>query len=137
MANATEVISAIRELSSTKQLDRTEMIELLKDGLHAALVKRYGPNVRAEISIDELKGTIRIVVLKTVVEAVEDLGRRSRSRKPATRTPISSRGTCSKKRCRSRNSAARRCRRRSSASSSACARVSAAASATSSPGRWG
>jgi N utilization substance protein A len=50
------------------------MIELLKDGLHAALVKRYGPNVRAEISIDELKGTIRIVVLKTVVEAVEDPG---------------------------------------------------------------
>src|SRR3989449_4807485 len=74
MANATEVISAIRELSSTKQLDRTEMVDLLKDGLHAALVKRYGPNVRAEISIDELKGTIRIVVLKTVVEAVEDPG---------------------------------------------------------------
>src|SRR5206468_8368413 len=32
------------------------------------------PNVRSEISIDELKGTIRIVVLKTVVEAVEDPG---------------------------------------------------------------
>src|ERR1041384_4011533 len=74
MANATEVISAIRELTSTKQLDRSEMIELLKDGLHAALVKRYGPNVRSEISIDEMKGTIRIVVLKTVVEAVEDPG---------------------------------------------------------------
>src|SRR2546428_7380483 len=36
-------------------------LDLLKDGLHAALVKRYGPNVRAEIGIDELKGTIRIV----------------------------------------------------------------------------
>src|SRR5262245_14687391 len=74
MANATDVVSAIRELTSSKQLERGEMIELLKDGLHAALVKRYGPNVRAEISIDELKGTIRIVVLKTVVEAVEDAG---------------------------------------------------------------
>jgi len=74
MANTTDVVSAIRELTSTKQLDRGEMIELLKDGLHAALVKRYGPNVRAEISIDELKGTIRIVVLKTVVEAIEDPG---------------------------------------------------------------
>src|SRR5262247_1415592 len=74
MANATDVVSAIRELTSSKQLDRGEMIELLKDGLHAALVKRYGPNVRAEIGIDELKGSIRIVVLKTVVESVEDAG---------------------------------------------------------------
>src|SRR5713226_5011784 len=74
MANATDVVSAIRELTTSKQLERGEMIDLLKDGLHAALVKRYGPNVRAEISIDELKGTIRIVVLKTVAETVEDPG---------------------------------------------------------------
>src|SRR5439155_961027 len=58
----------------TKQLERSELLDLLKDGLHAALVKRYGLNVRAEIGIDELKGTIRIVVLRTVVEAVEDPG---------------------------------------------------------------
>jgi N utilization substance protein A len=74
MANAPDVVSAIRELTSTKQLDRGELLDLLKDGLHAALVKRYGPNVRAEIGIDELKGTIKIVVLRTVVEAVEDPG---------------------------------------------------------------
>src|SRR2546426_55580 len=74
MANTTDVVSAIRELTNTKQLDRGELLDLLKDGLHAALVKRYGPNVRAEIGIDELKGTIRIVVLRTVVETVEDPG---------------------------------------------------------------
>src|SRR3989449_3794213 len=74
MANAPDVVSAIRELTSTKQLERAELIDLLKDGLHAALVKRYGPNVRAMIGIDELKGTIRIGVLKTVVETVEDPG---------------------------------------------------------------
>jgi transcription termination/antitermination protein NusA len=72
--NTSEVVSAIRELTNTKQLERTELLDLLKDGLHAALVKRYGPNVRAEIGIDELKGTIRIAVLRTVVEAVEDAG---------------------------------------------------------------
>src|ERR1700674_4283138 len=72
MANAPDVVSAIRELTNTKQLDRGELLDLLKDGLHAALVKRYGPNVRAEIGIDELKGTIKIVVLRTVVETVED-----------------------------------------------------------------
>src|SRR6266550_3823442 len=72
--NTSDVVSAIRELTNTKQLERTELLDLLKDGLHAALVKRYGPNVRAEIGIDELKGTIRIAVLRTVVEAVEDPG---------------------------------------------------------------
>src|SRR5438552_2709224 len=74
MANTTDVVSAIRELTNTKQLERGELLDLLKDGLHAALVKRYGLNVRAEIGIDELKGTIRIVVLRTVVETVEDPG---------------------------------------------------------------
>src|SRR6266571_251666 len=74
MANTTDVASAIRELTSTKQRERSDLLELLKDGLHAALVKRYGPNVRAEIGIDELKGTIKIVLLRTVVETVEDHG---------------------------------------------------------------
>src|SRR5437879_3123368 len=72
--NTSDVVSAIRQLTTTKQLERTELLDLLKDGLHAALVKRYGPNVRAEIGIDELKGTIRIAVLRTVVETVEDPG---------------------------------------------------------------
>src|SRR2546428_5438898 len=74
MANATDVVSAIRELTNTKQLERSEVTDLLKDGLQAALVKRYGPNVRAEIGIDEMQGTIRIVVLKPVVETVEGPG---------------------------------------------------------------
>src|ERR1044071_5454854 len=73
-ANKNDFVFAIREMKNTQQLERSELIDLLKDGLHAALVKRYGPNVRAEIGIDELKGSIRIVVLKTVVETVEDAG---------------------------------------------------------------
>jgi N utilization substance protein A len=72
--NTSDIATAIRELTNTKQLSRTELLDLLKDGLHAALVKRYGPNVRAEIGIDELKGTMKIVVLRTVVETVEDHG---------------------------------------------------------------
>jgi transcription termination/antitermination protein NusA len=74
MANTADVVSAIRELTTAKQLERGELLDLLKDGIHAALVKRYGPNVKSEISIDELKGTIRVVVLRTVVETVEDAG---------------------------------------------------------------
>jgi N utilization substance protein A len=72
MPTTTDVVSALRELTNAKQLGRGDLVELLKDGLQAALAKRYGPNVRAEISVDELKGTIRIVLLRTVVETVED-----------------------------------------------------------------
>src|SRR3970040_451159 len=74
MANATDVVSAIRELTTSKQLERSELIDLLKDGLHAALVERYCPHARSNIWIDEMRGAIRIVVLKTVVETVEDPG---------------------------------------------------------------
>ncbi|MDH3289938.1 MAG: transcription termination factor NusA [Gemmatimonadota bacterium] len=74
MTSPAEVLKALRELAELKQLDRAEMVDLLRDGIHAALVKRYGPEVRSEIEIDDLKGTIRTVVLKSVVEEVEDAG---------------------------------------------------------------
>ena len=74
MANTADVVSALRELTNAKQLERQELIDLLKDGLHAALVKRYGPTVRPEIFVDEMKGTIRVVILRTVVEEVDDAG---------------------------------------------------------------
>jgi len=35
MANTTDVATAIRELTSSKQLNRGEFLDLLKDGLHA------------------------------------------------------------------------------------------------------
>ena len=72
MTGTAEILSAIRELSHLKQLDRTELHGLLQDGIHAALAKKHGPNVKAEVEIDEVRGDIRIVLLKTVVEEVVD-----------------------------------------------------------------
>ncbi len=72
MPSSADILSALRELSTSKQLERAELIDLLRDGIHAALVKRYGPTVRSEIDVDEMKGTLRVAVLRTVVEAVED-----------------------------------------------------------------
>src|ERR687894_214285 len=72
MVSSTDMLAAVRELSNTKQLDRAELHALLQDGIMAALAKKYGPNVQAEVDIDEGKGEIRIVLLKTVVAAVED-----------------------------------------------------------------
>jgi N utilization substance protein A len=75
MVGSAEILSAIRELTSTKQLDRSELHGLLQDGIFAALAKKHGPTVQAEVEIDEGRGTIRIVLLKTVVEAVTDPAR--------------------------------------------------------------
>lgn len=72
MPTPAEVLTALRELANAKQLEQGELLDLLQDGIHAALVKRHGPTVKAEIDIDELKGTMSVVVLKTVVEEVED-----------------------------------------------------------------
>ena len=72
MVGSAEILTAIRELTNTKQLDRAELHGLLQDGIYAALAKKHGPNVKAEVDIDEDRGTIRIVLLKTVVEEVTD-----------------------------------------------------------------
>ncbi|HET6681327.1 MAG TPA: transcription termination factor NusA [Gemmatimonadaceae bacterium] len=75
MIGSADILSAIRELTNSKQLDRSELRELLQDGIHAALAKKHGPEVQAEVDIDEDTGKISIVLLKTVVAEVTDPGR--------------------------------------------------------------
>jgi N utilization substance protein A len=75
MSGQLEILTAIRELTNTKQLDKSELHGLLFDGITAALAKKHGPTVQAEVDIDEDKGTIRIVRLRTVVVDVQDPAR--------------------------------------------------------------
>jgi N utilization substance protein A len=75
MVGSAEILSAIRELSNSKQLARAELHGLLEDGIKAALAKKHGPNVQAEVEIDDDRGALRIVMLKNVVELVEDPSR--------------------------------------------------------------
>jgi N utilization substance protein A len=75
MAGAAEILAAFRELSNAKQMDKAELYGLLQDGILAALAKKYGPTVQAEVEIDEGKGDIKIVLLRTVVDVVEDSAR--------------------------------------------------------------
>ncbi len=72
MATPAEVLAALRELANVKQIDREELIDLLRDGIQAALVRRYGPTVNSEIAIDEENGVLSVTRLRTVVETVED-----------------------------------------------------------------
>jgi len=75
MNNATQILAAFREMTANKAISRDELHDLIKDGILAALAKRYGPNVEAEIEIDEDTGKIGITVLKEVVAEVEDSSR--------------------------------------------------------------
>ncbi len=72
MANAGQIVAAIRDMAATKSLSPEEMNDLIKDGILAGLGRIFGPNVRAEIDIDDHSGEIEIIVLKRVVEEVED-----------------------------------------------------------------
>jgi transcription termination/antitermination protein NusA len=75
MSNATQILAAFRELTVNKSISREELHDLIKDGILAALAKRHGPTVQAEIDIDEESGRIGITVLKEVVAEVEDSAR--------------------------------------------------------------
>jgi N utilization substance protein A len=75
MIGSAEILTAFRELSNSKSLGRQELHELLEDGIKAALAKKHGPNVQAEVKIDDDRGTIGITLLKNVVETVEDSGK--------------------------------------------------------------
>lgn len=72
MANAGLIVAALRDMGSTKDLSPDEVNDLMKDGILAGLMKLYGPNVEAEIQIDDMTGDFQIVVLKRVVQEVED-----------------------------------------------------------------
>ena len=52
MVGSAEILAAFRELSNSKQLDKSELHGLLQDGIHAALAKKHGANVQAEVEID-------------------------------------------------------------------------------------
>jgi N utilization substance protein A len=72
MANAAQIVAALRDVASTKSLTPDEMNELIEDGIMAGLARIHGPNVEAEIEIDDVSGAFEIIVLKRVVAEVED-----------------------------------------------------------------
>lgn len=72
MANAGQIVAALRDMAATKSLTNDELNDLMKDGIMAGLARIYGLNVQAEIDLDDDTGDIDIIVLKRVVKEVED-----------------------------------------------------------------
>ncbi|MDH3734546.1 MAG: transcription termination factor NusA [Gemmatimonadota bacterium] len=74
MSDQIPVVEAFRMMAANKSLSEIELHDLIREGIHAALARRFGGPVDAEIEFDEV-GDIAITVLKEVVEDVEDAAR--------------------------------------------------------------
>ncbi|MDP2479114.1 MAG: transcription termination factor NusA [Candidatus Palauibacterales bacterium] len=74
MSDKIPVVEAFRVMAANKSLSESELHDLIREGIHAALARRFGGPVEAEIDITE-DGDIEIVVLKEVIEEVEDPAR--------------------------------------------------------------
>ncbi|MFQ5679440.1 MAG: transcription termination factor NusA, partial [Gemmatimonadota bacterium] len=71
MSDEIPVVEAFRVMTANKSLSEDELHELIVEGIHAALARRFGGPVEAEIEVHE-DGDISITVLKEVVEVVEE-----------------------------------------------------------------
>ena len=74
MSEQIPIVEAFRVMTANKSLSDADLHDLIRDGIHAALARHMGGVVEAEIEIQD-SGDIRIVVLKEVVEEVEDPAR--------------------------------------------------------------
>ena len=74
MSDQIPIVEAFRVMTANKSLSEWELHDLIRDGIHAALARGFGGPVEAEIEILP-DGDIKIVVLKEVVEEVEDPAR--------------------------------------------------------------
>ncbi|MEO2158230.1 MAG: transcription termination factor NusA, partial [bacterium] len=72
MNDAAEIVEALKAVVATKSLSSDEVNNLLKEGIKAGLGRIYGPSVQAEISINDQSGGVDILVLRRVVEDVQD-----------------------------------------------------------------
>ena len=77
MSEQIPIVEAFRVMTANKSLSEEELHDLIRDGIHAALARRFDGPVDAEIEVQP-DGDIKIVVLKEVVEVVEDPAREIR-----------------------------------------------------------
>lgn len=73
-----EILDAFGQLTREKAIDRSEVIELVKAGMLAAVRRKHGAEANADVLVDPATGEISIYLLKEVVadeEALEDPSR--------------------------------------------------------------
>jgi transcription termination factor NusA len=75
---AMEILDAFGQLTREKAIDKSEVIELVKAGMLAAVRRNHGAEANADILVDPASGEISIYLLKEVVEDEEHLEDASR-----------------------------------------------------------
>ena len=60
MIDAGQIIAAFNDVATTKSLTPEEVNDLLRDGIMAGLSRIHGPNVQAEITIDDKIGRAHV-----------------------------------------------------------------------------
>jgi N utilization substance protein A len=67
-----ELLDAFGQLMREKSVDKTVLIETLEAGLLSAARRKYGSTANVEVKFDEESGTIKMALIKDVVETIED-----------------------------------------------------------------
>ncbi len=73
-----EILEAFGQLTREKALEKSEIVELVKVGMLAAVRRKYGAEAEAEVLVDPVTGEISIYMLKEIVadeESLEDPSR--------------------------------------------------------------
>jgi transcription termination factor NusA len=68
-----EILDAFGQLTREKAIDKSEVIELVKAGMLAAVRRNHGAEANADILVDPASGEISIYLLKEIVEDEEHL----------------------------------------------------------------
>lgn len=67
-----DILEAFGQVVREKSIERSDLAEMVKAGLVAATKKKFGPNTRAEVTLDPSSGQMEVQIIKTVVEEAED-----------------------------------------------------------------
>ena len=72
MTDSSLISQAVGAIAKAKSLNTDEVDVLVKEAIHAGLARIFGANVDTEITVDHTTGDIDMLVLKRVVDGVED-----------------------------------------------------------------
>jgi N utilization substance protein A len=67
-----ELLDAFGQIMREKSVDKAILIETLEAGLVSAARRKFGPACEVEVKFDEESGTLKMALLKNVVEQVSD-----------------------------------------------------------------
>jgi N utilization substance protein A len=67
-----ELLDAFGQLMREKSVDKAVLIETLEAGLLSAARRKYGASCNVEVKFDDESGTIKMALIKSVVEKVEE-----------------------------------------------------------------